>query len=110
MRLSDLGPKPFTPFRFPSPVRLDNGAVYTLLRRAGAGGFGTVFEAYDQERRGLVAFKKCEAQGETDRGDREAKILQRLLKLKHPHIAAFLSRWAFPAQHVVLNFHALCST
>lgn len=67
-----------------------------------------MFEAYDPVTRGLVAFKKCEAQGELDRGDREAKILQTLLKLKHPHIVAFLSRSAFPGQPLVLNSNEFC--
>jgi len=84
------------------PVRLDNGRVYTLLRRAGEGSFGTVFVAYDRVKDRNVAFKICEDQEGTDRGDREARILQKLFKLKHPNIAAFLSSSKFQGKRVIV--------
>jgi len=67
--LSDLGLNR-TPLRLPSTLRLDNETVYTVLRRAGEGSFGTVFVAYDKEKELNVAVKICEDQKETNRGDR----------------------------------------
>ncbi|KAJ1471691.1 hypothetical protein T484DRAFT_3186921 [Baffinella frigidus] len=87
--------------KLPVTIQLENGTTYTLLRRAGVGGFGTVFVAQDTEM-DLVAFKVCEDQGETDRGDREAQIMQKLIKLKHPNIAAFLSNSKFQGKLIIV--------
>ena len=84
-------------------VPLDNGRVYTLLRRAGEGSFGTVYVAYDTVKKLNVAFKICEDQLETDRGDREAQILEKLFKLNHPNIVPWLSRLVLPGQPLALN-------
>ena len=62
-----------------------------------------MFVAYDKDKDLNVAVKACEDQGEVDRGDREATILQKLFELKHPNIAAFLSRSALSSQPLVLN-------
>ena len=84
-------------------VQIDNGTVYTLLRRAGEGGYGTVFVAYDEENDLMVALKACEDPGDTNRMDREAQILKALFKLQHPNIVTFLSRSALSRQLLVLN-------
>ena len=59
---------------------------YHIIRKAGAGGFAEVFEAYDSGLDRIVAIKICPAGDarRTRRFEREARILS---SLRHPNIA-----------------------
>ncbi len=64
----------------------DRIGKYHVIRAAGAGGFGTVYEGYDLELDRNIAIKLCTSEDDKQlqRFRREARIVS---KLKHPHIA-----------------------
>ena len=65
------------------------GERYELKSQAGAGGMGTVFQAYDRRTREVVAVKVLHGKGDTDaaRFEREAQLLA---DLQHPAIVRFI--------------------
>ena len=86
--------------RLPQTVELSNKAIYNIARRIGEGGMGTVFSARSADG-SEVALKICEISG-VDRGDREACILEKLVKLQHPNIVRFLDSARLKSRLVIV--------
>ncbi|NUP12057.1 MAG: protein kinase [Polyangiaceae bacterium] len=66
---------------------------FELLAEAGSGGMGTVYRASDRETGGLVALKLMNAEGDTDRFNREAAVLA---ELRHPAIVSYVAHGKTP--------------
>src|SRR5271157_4824426 len=69
---------------------------YELLRRIGQGGFGVVWQAYDEERQRHVAVKVLHAQHSNDKSRRERffRGAQRMAELEHEGIVKVFERRA----------------
>lgn len=82
----------------PRDIYLDNDKIYTLVKKVGKGGFGTVFKALAKHADDkAVALKICEVQHE--RADREKIILEKLSGLNHDNIVRFLDASLHHAHH-----------
>nr|AHE14564.1 putative serine/threonine protein kinase [uncultured bacterium] len=68
---------------------------YTVLRKLGAGGYGTVFLARERDG-GLFALKFLTLEGAGRWGEREVSILLRLQHLAHPNVVKLLSHTLWP--------------
>ncbi|WP_158616727.1 serine/threonine-protein kinase [Corallococcus sp. CA054B] len=81
----------------PSPSIAPGTVVggYTLERKLGAGGYGTVYLAREREG-GLFALKFLPVEEAGRWGEREVSILLRLQHLAHPHVVRLLSHTLWP--------------
>jgi hypothetical protein len=70
--------------------------AYTVVRRLGAGGYGTVYLAREREG-GPCALKLLSLKGVGRRAETEVSILLRLRHLAHPHVVRLLSHVLWPA-------------
>jgi eukaryotic-like serine/threonine-protein kinase len=68
---------------------------FDVLRRAGSGGMGVVYEARDRTTRGRVALKVL-SHVEEGPGDRFAQEIELLASLKHPHIVGYVAHGVTP--------------
>jgi predicted Ser/Thr protein kinase len=77
---------------------------YTVLRKLGAGGYGTVYLAREPEG-GLFALKFLSLEDVGRWGEREVSILLRLRHLAHPHVVRLVSHTLWPVaapEHLVI--------
>lgn len=83
--------------RRPSPSIAPGTVVggYTVLRKLGAGGYGTVFLARERDG-GLFALKFLALEDVGRWGEQEVSILLRLQHLAHPNVVKLLSHTLWP--------------